>query len=267
MANEFNLNKNVDELFEKTLTNESSSIYRQKDNYIISNITLYDLDNCPHAFYPKVILDANPVKCEKDNLVKKSQNNWINYYTNKNKFLPSLPLLYAILEVAYDYKDETTTKELLTSLANNSYSLTDKICVSDIATSTRFNYEKNKVWHNIATPNQIEFNVKIPRTSQGIDELVSRLDWKRPLKSIFMTNNVEKIPSVLRSVCKGKESKFYTPYNARYIERATFVQLHDEGLKIDNRFYFSETGHSHGVRIKDSKTPRVLKKRKKIFGF
>ncbi len=232
----------IDETAQKTRTLRKAGgpveITKQGDVYIVSNITLYDMDESVHTTYPEISIDASPVK-EGRNIARKTQPQWLDFYAGKDKTLPSLPLLYAILEAAYDNKDEDAAKELLKSLQSDFKD-------SWLVTSTRFNYDQKKVWHNVTTQDQIDFDVNIPGISDYLENLVTQEDWAQPLRGIFMTRELEKIPKVF-SIYGNRKGYLYTPDDNRKVERAAFVGFNYDDFSVVGDSNLDNDGRSRGV--------------------
>ena len=214
-----------------------SEITKQGDVYVVSNIKLYDLDGSLYMQYPEIKLDASPVH-EGDEIARKSQKKWLDFYTGKDKSLPSLPLLCAIMEAAYDNKDDDMAQELLQSLQSD-------FDPNYLVMSTRFNYDQNKVWHNAAAPEQIEFNVHIPGISDYLENIIKSPEWEKPLRSIFMINDIEKLPKVL-GIYNDRKCHLYIPGDRRNIERAAFVGFYGGDFSVDGGSLGND-GRSRGV--------------------
>jgi len=221
------------------LIDSPSKITRKGDVYVITNLTLFDLQGSPVKVYSEVELDASPVLGADGKPIKKSQPDWIAYYKEKNKKLPSLPLLYAIIEAAYDnQKNNDVAEELLESLKTD-------FKPSWLVTSTRFNYSQDKIWHDFESSEQIEITQNIPGIEEYLEKLVQEQEWEEPLRTIFMTKNLQKIPEVLGVY--GIKGKLRTPDSDRETERAAFAGFSFDYFAVICYNFLNDCGRSRGV--------------------
>jgi len=235
-------NRKISEFLSNVNSNGEAKIIKKDDVYVITNLTLYGLDGLPFMHYPAVELDASPVSGSDSQPISQRQNDWLDYYKNSDKSLLSLPLFYAVMNAIYDNKQDDVAKDLLNNLRPD-------FKESWISTSSRFNYSKNKVWHDYRTPEQIEFEQNIPRVSEYLENLVNQTKWEAALKAIFMTNNVQKIPEVLGIY--SKKARLWTPENNREIERAALVGFSNDDFYVDG-YGLGGSSRSRGVRKKFS---------------
>jgi hypothetical protein len=213
-------------------------IGKDGDVFVVSNVILYDLDECQHTVYPQIRLDIFSDD-EVGNVEGKTQGNWIRHYAGSNKMMLNLPLMYAILESIYNNMDKDIAKELLQGLQSD-------FEIDYLTMSTRFNYEKDKVKHNVTMPEEIEFHVHIPGYEGYIQNIVNSPEWENPLRSIFMTQDLEKIPKVL-GMFKNRRAYLRTPNSDRNIERAAFVGLDNGIFNISGNYSLDSRGRFRGI--------------------
>lgn len=203
-----------------------SKIAKDGDVYVISDVTLYRRDGSPYAEYPEIRLTAHPVS-QDGSIAHRNQHSWIDYHKDKGTMMLSLPLLYAILEAAYDSKDEDITKELLQSLQSD-------IKASCLTMSTLFKYNKKAVWHNVSTQEEVRFDdVEIPGYNGTIERIIRSAYWKDPLRSMFMTGDLEKIPRVLGQF--GEGPIIWVPHSDRAVQKWAVVRSYNRELVINCR--------------------------------
>lgn len=233
--NEKNKNINI-------IRNQGKSIIEKNDNnFLITNLNLYNPDGSIALEYPEIYIEAT------SNETRKTQEDWIKHYKETNNFLPSLPLYYAILEATYDNKNEKDAKELIENLKLD-------LKPNWLVTSTRFDYKNNKVWHNYSYDEQIELDINIPGIEEYLENLVVKSNWEKPLKSIFMTENVNKISELLGGLYKNRKGYLWTPTGNREIQRAGFLYFNgNSDFHFDGDYSLNILGRSRGVGTGGSK--------------
>jgi len=229
--------KSEDEKQKEIADDGTNRITKQGDVFVINDLTLYGLDGAAAVKYCSVEFDASPV-CQNDILSQMYQVGWIRYYEDSGKCLPSLPLLYAIMEAAYDNRNEDAARDLLQSLERD-------FKRDWMSTSTRFNYDQQKVRHYVETPEQIALIVDIPDSEEYLDILVQSKDWQSPLKGIFMAKDIQKIPQVLGVY--EKRPILLTPSKSRHHLCIAVAGFQDDHFEVDG--YDDNVGFSRGVKI------------------
>lgn len=209
---------------------------------VLENIFLYDLKGKAALAYKRLELDGEAVRGRDGKYLIKTQQEWNDYYehayTTERKELPSLPLLYAMIERMHDEKHPALA------------SVVQDMRENWLCAGTVINYQKD-----IATHKWIDskYNVtcKIPLGNHWLDEAIKTKDWKQALQALFMPKDVERVPKVLHAV-SGKRPYIWTPDTEgrkSNPERAVWLDIGTDWFYLGCTNYpISNFGRARGVR-------------------
>lgn len=172
-------------------------IVRVGDDFVLSNLHLYGLDGTIVRTYDKVrIYNHTPSVHGKWEL---NQDEWTEFFVYHTKSrLPSLPLLYSIMEAIYDNPTNPIFQDLRRCLKS-------KISLDPLILSTRIDYKNCMIWHDFGAPEQIGINCYVPGTNKPLEKLVENgvfgdQEWSTPLRALFMPRNINEIPHVFKVI-------------------------------------------------------------------
>ena len=158
----------------------------ETNQIVIPNITLYDAEGNPWRTYDNVFLDSETAKDEAKNHLIKNQTEWINYWSERGKVLPSLPLWYAILERLHDAK-HPGLGSIIRDLKENW-----------LATSTLVDYGQSKVKHDYGFSGLQTISGKIPEGNHWLKDTLTQNQWRTAIQSLLLCKDVDKAVSVLQ---------------------------------------------------------------------
>ena len=186
----------------------------------LHDIVLYDAKGKPARTYKTVTMAG---ECERDATgvyLRKTQDNWIAYYKAGKDVLPSLPLLYAIIEQLHDAKHPAAA--VLLKDLQDFY----------LCTSTRIDYKKNEVTHNYGFPSAETFSCRIPEESPWLDKVIKQEEWRSAALALLMPKDVDKAVETLHEF-SGVHPYVWTASERRSEPlRAAFVGANPDGLYL-----------------------------------
>ena len=227
-------------------TSQASEATSRIEPIVLTDIILYSPDGKPLIRHDKVSLDGEAVRNDGGTYVMKTQKGWKEYYADRNdgRELPSLPLMYAIIERLYEQRNPLIGKIIA-----------EIIDTSGLCTSTTIKYAAGTTQRSRITHEQgrIFYGTQciIPQGGYSLTDNKKEEEWETTLQGLLMPKNLDKAIEVLDSSfrCKSRMLVLNAELRKEYSKRAVWLTYSD-GLNLycDLRpdFYF---GRSRGVKI------------------
>ena len=222
---------------------EEEETHSTAEPIALENIMLYDLKGKAVLTHKRLELDGEAVRGGDGKYLIKTQKEWYDYYEvnyiKDGKDLPSLPVMYAIIERMYDEKHPALA------------SVVQDMRENWLCAGTVINYQKDFATHKwIDTQHNV--TCKIPLGDHWLDEAIKKKDWKQAMQALFLPKNVERVPEVLNAV-SGKRPYIWTP-NAdgrkSNPERAVWLYFYADRFGLYCGYSpISYAGRSRGVRV------------------
>ena len=154
----------------------------------LHDIVLYDEAGQPWRKYKTVTLAGEALKDANCSYIRRTQDEWISHYAERKESLPSLPLVYAIIEKLCEEKNPAGAL-ILTEL--HRYSM---------CTSTRNNYESNTIIHDYGRL-PIKIDCPVPKKG-GWAKDVTKEKWRTTLQALLMCRDVDKAVNIIEGFSK-----------------------------------------------------------------
>src|SRR3989344_9188131 len=178
----------------------------------LPDLVLYDTRGKPSQKYDTVTLSGEAHKDAAGSYISKTQDEWIAHYAGRKEQLPSLPLLYAIIENMHKEKHPARV-QLLKELKD-----------SWMCTSTRIDYSSNSITHDYGKE-PVGFRNVIPKGNHWLKDITRNKEWKNTLQALLMCKDVDKAQEVLGSFT-GFSPHIWTPDDRKSVPgRAAFVDV------------------------------------------
>lgn len=212
----------------------------EADQIVIPNITFYDAHGTPWRTYGRVFLDRNAVKDEAGNYQVHNHQEWINYWNQRGRVLPSLPLWYAMLERLHDEQHpglDGIVKDLKESW---------------LATSTQVDYGQSTVKHDSGFPElQTISGCSIPEGNHWLKDILTQNQWRTAIQSLLLCKDVDKAVSVLREAVGVPPYIWTASQKTRktHPQRAVWLGADTGRLYLLCYYYLSYRGRSRSVAL------------------
>ncbi|MBI4152694.1 hypothetical protein HY495_03215 [Candidatus Woesearchaeota archaeon] len=210
------------------------------DQIIIPNITLYDAEGNPWRKYEHVSLDSNAARDEAGNYLIKNQPEWIDYWSERGRVLPSLPVWYAMLERLYDTKHPGLG------------GIIDNLKKSWLATGTRVDYGQSKVIHDYGFPGMQTISGKIPEGNHWLKDILAQDQWRTAIQSLLLCKDVDKAVSVLQKAAGVPPYIWTADKRTRdsHPQLAVWLNASADWLNLDGSGNLASWGRSRSVALK-----------------
>ena len=192
---------------------------RPVEPVVLHDIVLYDAKGRPARKY-KTVTMAGKSECDASgNYLSRTQDDWCAYYKAGKDVLPSLPLLYAIIEQLHNTKHPAAAG-LLKDMQD-----------SWLCTSTRIDYGKNMITHDYGFAAAETFACSIPAGDHYVDGVVRDKKWRSALSTLLMAKDVDNAIETLQSFSSVRPYIWTASERRSESLRAAFVFI------VPDRFY------------------------------
>ncbi|HLC70754.1 MAG TPA: hypothetical protein VJI32_02040 [Candidatus Nanoarchaeia archaeon] len=200
----------------------------------LRDIILYSATGKPSQKYDTVTLSSEAHKDAAGSYIIKTQDGWVAHYAGSKERLPSLTLLYAVIEKLHEEKNPATA-QLLKELKD-----------SWLCTSTRIDYGRNIITHDYGRETT-GFRGDIPKGSHWLKDITGNKEWNNTLQVLLMCKDVDKAQEVLGGFA-GVPPYIWTADDRKSNPlRAAFVDVSTDRLSLDCSYNIGGRGCSRSV--------------------
>ncbi len=187
------------------------------DQIVLHDVVLYNAKGQPFQTYDRVSLDSEAAKDEEGKYLIQNQDEWITYWNERGRTLPSLPLWYAMIEKMHEERHPSLVG-VITDLRE-----------SWPATSTRLNYVRNIVTHDKGFSSEYTVPCTIPDGNFWLGKVMEKEDWRDAFQALLLYKDVEKAVCVLENASglplylwtASKETRILFPEMATWFSFST----------------------------------------------
>ena len=216
-----------------------------RESVCLHDLVIYDELARPYRRFNSVTIDGagNNIKDTPPKILRQTQSQWIIAAREEGKEIPSLPLLYAIIENIHLEKNPAEAA-LLTEIKYG------------FITSSGLDYGAGTIIHGQGFPSRYQFNSHFPKNYGRLREVKNEISWRHFLQLVLQPRDIDQAVKILRECCeipyvwvaKPIKAKQYEAYKSCCVDR--YIKENTEQIYLNFDSSPQSLGNSWMVTLK-----------------